>query len=96
MAARKGKREERKLKVITYAHVGTWGNLVKWENLTPEQKQRGAAKLSAKYLNTLYAGKAEFWPEGYESKEDFERQERILRETYTPEIKAKVRDAHMN
>ena len=96
MAARKGKREERKIKVISYVHVGTWGNLVKWEDLTPEQKQRGAAKLSAKYLNTLYAGKAEFWPEGYESKEDFERQERILREKYKPDHSTAVREASMN
>ena len=96
MAARKGKREERKIKVISYVHVGTWGNLVKWEDLTPEQKQRGAAKLSAKYLNTLYAGKAEFWPEGYESKEDFERQERILREKYKPDHSTAVGGASMN
>ena len=64
MAATKRKRKEPKITVISYAHVGTWGNLVRWEDLTPEQRQRGATEIKLKYLNNLFAGRAVFYREG--------------------------------
>lgn len=66
MAARKRTRKDQKIKVISYFHVGTWGNLVRTEDLTPELRKKGATELSLKLLNARFAGQAVFYREGEE------------------------------
>lgn len=61
MAAKKGKREERKIKVITYVYVGSKENKVRFSDLTPEQQREAGTQLKEKYLNALFAGRAEFY-----------------------------------
>lgn len=56
------KKEQRKIKCISYVHVGD--KLVETSQLNPEQKERLASWLKVTYLNNLYAGKAVFWAEG--------------------------------
>lgn len=51
----------KKIKVISYVHVGD--QLVEFSQLTPEQKRKAATWLKTTYLNALFAGKAEFKPE---------------------------------
>ena len=66
MAARKGKREERKIKVITYVYVGDKDNKVPFSELTLEQKAEAATQIKQKYLNNLFAGRAVFYRKGEE------------------------------
>lgn len=53
-------RKELKIKVVSYVHVGD--QLVNTEDLNPEQKRQLATWIKCTYLNTLYEGKAKFWP----------------------------------
>ena len=53
-------RKEQKIKVVSYVHVGN--QLVNTEDLNPEQKRQLATWIKCTYLNTLYEGKAKFWP----------------------------------
>ena len=64
MAARKGKREECKIKVITYVYVGSKDNKVPFSELTPEQKAEAATQIKQRYLNNLFAGRAVFYRQG--------------------------------
>lgn len=52
------KRQE--IKVVSYVHTGE--RLVSTEELDPEGRQKLAVWLKGTYLNTLYEGKARFWP----------------------------------
>ena len=61
MAAKKGKREERKIKVITYVYVGSKDNKVRFSDLTPEQQCEAGTQIKEKYLNALFAGRAKFY-----------------------------------
>lgn len=61
MAGKKGKREERKIKVITYVYVGGKDNKVRFSDLTPEQQCEAGTQLKERYLNALFAGRAEFY-----------------------------------
>ena len=58
------KKEKRKIKSVSYIHVGTWGNIVPLKDLTPEEQCRAATEISKKFLNTFYAGIAVFYEEG--------------------------------
>lgn len=53
-------RKEPKIKVVSYVHVGS--QLVNTEDLNPERKRQLATWIKCTYLNTLYEGKAKFWP----------------------------------
>lgn len=53
-------RKEQKIKVVSYVHVGE--QLVNTEELDPEQRQQLATWIKCTYLNTLYEGKAKFYP----------------------------------
>ncbi len=53
-------RKAQKIKVVSYVHVGD--QLVNTEDLDPEQRQKLATWIKCTYLNTLYAGKAKFYP----------------------------------
>ncbi len=53
-------RKELKIKVVSYVHVGD--QLVNTEDLDAEQKRRLATWIKCTYLNTLYQGKAKFYP----------------------------------
>jgi len=53
-------RKEPKIKVVSYVHVGD--QLVNTEDLDAEQKRRLATWIKCTYLNTLYQGKAKFYP----------------------------------
>jgi len=53
-------RKELKIKVVSYVHVGD--QLVNTEDLDTEQKRRLATWIKCTYLNTLYEGKAKFYP----------------------------------
>ena len=55
-------RKELKIKVVSYVHVGD--QLVNTEDLDPERKRQLATWIKCTYLNTLYAGKAKFYPTG--------------------------------
>lgn len=48
------------IRTESYIHVGD--ELVRFDDLTPEQKREAATKLKVKYLNTLYRGIAVFTP----------------------------------
>ena len=61
MAAKKGKREARNIKVITHVYVGSKENKVPFSDLTPEQQREAGTQLKEKYLNALFAGRAEFY-----------------------------------
>lgn len=53
-------RKQQKIKVISYVRVGE--ELVETSQLTPEQRLEMATVLKIRYLNTLFAGRAEFRP----------------------------------
>ena len=53
-------RKEQKIKVVSYVHVGD--QLVNTEDLDPERKRQLATWPKCTYLNTLYEGKAKFYP----------------------------------
>ena len=53
-------RKVKKIKVISYVHVGD--QLVNTEDLDPERKQQLATWLKCTYLNALFEGKAKFYP----------------------------------
>lgn len=53
-------RKEQKIKVVSYVHVGD--QLVCTDDLDPERKKRLATWLKCTYLNTLFQGKAKFYP----------------------------------
>lgn len=53
-------RKEQKIKVVSYVHVGD--QLVNTEELDPERRQQLATWIKCTYLNTLYEGKAKFYP----------------------------------
>jgi len=59
-------RKELKIKVVSYVHVGD--QLVNTEDLDAEQKRRLATWIKCTYLNTLYQGKAKFYPVEGENK----------------------------
>lgn len=57
-------RKEQKIKAISYCYVGD--QLVRVSDLNAEQKERLAVGLKHTYLNTMFAGQAEFSPpEGF-------------------------------
>lgn len=53
-------RKEQKIKVVSYVHVGD--QLVNTEDLDPDRKRQLATWIKCTYLNTLYEGKAKFYP----------------------------------
>ncbi len=57
-------RKTQEIKVITYVEKN--GELVRFDDLTPEEKQCAATKLKLDYLNAMYRGIARFYVEGEE------------------------------
>ena len=55
-------RKKTEIKCISYVHVGD--QLVRFEDLTAEQRARASEELLVRYLNELYRGQAEFAPAG--------------------------------
>ena len=54
-------RKAQQIKVISYVHVGD--ELVNTADLDDEKRRELATWIKCTYLNTLYEGKARFWPE---------------------------------
>lgn len=57
-------RKTQEIKVLTYVEKN--GELVRFDDLTPEEKQCAATKLKLDYLNAMYRGIARFYVEGEE------------------------------
>ena len=58
--ARKGPRNDKTIKVIEYVHTAD-GELVRVDQLGPEQYEKFRRWLGCTYLNELYRGRAEFY-----------------------------------
>lgn len=68
-------RKEQKIKVVSYVHVGD--QLVNTEDLDPERKRQLATWLKCTYLNTLFEGKARFYPvEGHDKEKCLSEKQR--------------------
>ena len=55
-------RKTQEIKVLTYVEKN--GELVRFDDLTPEEKRYAATKLKLDYLNAMYRGIARFYVEG--------------------------------
>ena len=51
-------RKQQKITVKSYVHYR--GELVEFDDLPPDVKQKAATELALRYFNTLFAGKAVF------------------------------------
>lgn len=51
-------KRDAKIKTVSYVHVGD--QLVRFDDLTDDQRQRAATELKFRYLSELYRGQAVF------------------------------------
>ena len=58
-------KRNQEITVISYVHKG--GELVRFDDLTEEEKVRAATELKIRWLNGLFDGKAVFYPAGDEA-----------------------------
>ena len=59
--------EKPKIKTRSFVHVGSAdGPLVELKTLPPEGRKRYASRLMAAYMNSMFAGRAVFYPAGEE------------------------------
>ena len=61
-------RKTQEIKVITYVEKN--GELVRFDDLTPEEKQYAATKLKLDYLNAMYRGIAHFYVDDSDGRGD--------------------------
>lgn len=52
------------IEIKTVSYVRVKGELVRFDDLPPELKQRAATELKIRYLNELFRGRVEFVPAG--------------------------------